>query len=185
MKRFLLLMCFGIYLSLCSCQTPRNVIKTTSVAVPNYTEATMIKLIRNVLQNQGYEIKNTGDDFLTTEYYQYYIINNSNPPFDFYIQYRFTLTSENGKVRVTIVPRIKQVNRLNAGAFTEGEVYVFKFDEYERERNPDRITGLGRGATAYCWGQEYFIDFLNEFATKIGIDKRNFDYKLTPLREIF
>jgi hypothetical protein len=145
----------------------------------------MIKLIRDILQNQGYEIKNTGEDYLTTEWYQYMVVNDSKPPFDFYIQMRFTLSTVSGKVRVLIAPRIKQINRLNTGAFTESELYVFKFDEYNRDRQRNKITGLGTVHTAYCWGQEYFIDFLNEFSARIKIDKKNFEYKLTlPYEQI-
>ena len=185
MKKILTSICLITFSILFSCQTPRNVIRTTSVTVPNYTEASMIKLIRNILQNQGYEIKNTGEDYLTTEWYQYYIINESTPPFDFYIQMRILLSSEKGKVNVKITPRIKQINRLNAGAFTESELYVFKFSEYEVKQDPNRITGLGRAAIAFCWGQEFFIAFLNELSAKIGINKNDFDYKLTLQQEPF
>lgn len=185
MKRILLTLSAVVLAGLISCQTPRNVIRATSVSVPNHTEASMMKLLRNVLLDLGYEIKNTGEDYLTTEWYQYFVISNSTPPFDFYIQHRITLSTINGKVQVLIVPRIKQINRLNPASFTESELYVFKYDEYERERAPNRITGLGRASTAFCWGQEFFIEFLNEFSAKINIDKRNFDYKLTLLPEIF
>jgi len=159
-----------------SCNHSRNVITSVTVQVPNYTEHRMIKLLRGILQNQGHEIKITGEDYLTTEWLQFANVDNSNPPFDFYIQLRMNVNNDNGKVIVTISPRIKEVNRLNPAAFTISELYVYKFSEYERKQG--NISGLGLVDTAFCLGQEYFLAFLNEFSTQIRINKNNFDYKL-------
>lgn len=174
---FLCFMCLGLFIA--SCSHNRNAIVTVSTNVTNVKEEKLYKKISGILYNRGYQIKNSDKDLgiIQTEWYQYYT-PSSDVPFDFYIQLKFRIYDNDGKLRLDVSPMLKEVNRLNAAAYTEAEIYVFTEDEYERHYNPDRVSGLGRIETAFCWGQEYLKDVLMDISKEVGRDVCDFDYKI-------
>jgi hypothetical protein len=84
--------------------------------------------LSSILVDNGLDIKMGNKDIglITTEYKKFGAFG-SDPPFDLYLQIKLRVNEipNSGKLKIVATPLAKEVNRLNAGAFTEKPLRFF------------------------------------------------------------
>lgn len=71
---------------------------------------------------------------------------------------------QNGNIKLTITPTIKEQNRLNSNAFTEHNLVLYS----EQEQREDRTVQGGRGQ-AMLLGQQQFLAVLHAMADSLKL----------------
>ena len=111
---------------------PLSLIDIQSAEVPARTSSTSdaFQAVSRAFLDRGYDIKSSdrAAGYVTTEYKRYASYGN-NPPFDFSLQIRALVESTPRGVVIELRPTMKQQNRSNAAAYSEGELGYFRFDD--------------------------------------------------------
>lgn len=110
--------------------------------------------ITSILVEKGFDIKLANKDIglVTTEYKMCGRVDGK-PPFDYYLQIKSQIKIRpDGKLQVTLTPRVKSSNRLNPAAFEEDDLW-FLTEEQQKTSFPD--------GTQYKAGQNQLSLFLS------------------------
>lgn len=170
MKNAMHIVLIGIALSMVACaSTPVTRVDVQSFelkkeAVP---AKTALAHITGVLVDRGFDVKlsNAESGIVTTEYKKFASIGN-RPPFDYYMQIRAKIRESKGITSVSLIPAVKEQNRLNAAAYTEQDLTYF---EGERE-NVEEIGSMQPGAGWRSLGQTLFMNVVIDTADVLGLD---------------
>jgi len=126
--------------------------------------------ITTILVDKGFDVKVANKDIglITTEYKQFGSVDG-NPPFDLYLQVKSQITTlPNGKLQVKLTPQVKEVNRLNAAAFTERALVFLSDEEQKGYLNAYKETNLK--------GQLLFMNVVQGVSEALGIGMEELEY---------
>lgn len=114
--------------------------------------------VTSVLIQRGFDIKFANKDIgaVTTEFKQYGSVGG-NPPFDFYLQIKAQITKAYDKDLIILTPLHRQVNRLNAAAFTEEDLVFFERSAQTSNQNTRQV------------GFNLFMNVVQDVSTAAGI----------------
>ncbi|MCC6130178.1 MAG: hypothetical protein IT186_09650 [Acidobacteria bacterium] len=139
---------------------------------PKVTIDKAFTTVTNVLVERGFDIKNSTKDagILTTEYKKFASCCEKQP-FDFYLQIKATIRQDpkdTKKVLVRLTPIAKEVNRMNAAAFTENNLYYITVDD--SSKNPGDIDWRMRPGSGWlALGQTLFMNVASDISEQLGI----------------
>ena len=163
MRRNIILLCTlmllaGIFLT--SCAVKYKTVFDARV-VPTKKQDKVYDTVTALLMERGFDIKLANKDIgaITTEYKKYGAIGGS-PPFDLYLQIRVKITQVADKVEIILTPMDKEVNRVNAAAFTENPMIFFE-DTKEKSVGPQMVR-------ARLPGFLLFTNVVQDVATALG-----------------
>ncbi len=167
-SKFLMLLIALLYLSGCIA-TQRMALLDIKGASDRITKDDAYNKTTMILVDKGFDIKLGNKDLglLTTEYKQFASVDSS-PPFDFYLQIKTMIKDRpDGKIQVTLVPQVKESNRLNAAAFTEKKLVFLSDDEQKRY--------LTLNERATLKGQLLFMNVVHGVAEALGLGIEQFE----------
>jgi hypothetical protein len=126
--------------------------------------------ISMILVDKGMDIKMGNKDIglITTEYKQVGAFGKE-PPFDMYLQIKASIKeTPDNKVMITLIPLVKDVNRLNAAAFNERQLRLVE----EKD-----LKGWGdRAFLETCVkAQLLFMNVAQALAEQLGMDISQFE----------
>jgi len=139
--------------------------KTTKLSLPQSYNA-----VTSVLIDKGFDIKMANKDIglITTEYKRFASVEGS-PPFDLYLKIKITIRQGNdGKVHIKLIPKSKDVNRLNSAAWTEHELYVLTEEQQSGYLNAVQ--------SAFQSGQIMFMNVVSGVAEVTGLGLEDLEY---------
>ncbi len=158
-----------------------HTIPYTTVSVDNFeirspklTQDKAFGVITSVLVDRGFDIKISAKDsgILNTEYKKY-ASAGKKPPFDYFLQVKTTIRQDprdQKKVLVRLTPIVKEVNRLNAGAFTEENLWYITVDPNNANATPENLSLAMRPGVGYlALGQMLFMNVVTDISSQIGI----------------
>ncbi len=126
--------------------------------------------ITSVLVDKGLDVKVANKDIglITTEYKQFGSVDG-NPPFDFYLQVKSQVTNRpDGKLQIKLTPQVKEVNRLNAAAFTERALVFLSDEDQKGYLNSLKETNLK--------GQLLFMNVVQGVSEALGVSMEELEY---------
>jgi len=128
--------------------------------------------VTSILIDKGFDIKMANKDIgiITTEYKQFASVEPyGKPPFDLYLQIKVKIKKgTDGKVHISLSPISKDVNRLNAAAFTEHELIYLTPEEQKYPRTNEK---------AYLLGQIMFNNVVIGVSELTGIGMEQLEYR--------
>lgn len=130
------------------------------------------KKISLILVDKGFDLRMADKDLgiITTEWRKFSTVDGW-PPFDLYLQVRATVRpGPDDKLLVTLTPKVKEVNRLNASAFTERALFFY---DAEEQREP-----LMPATRANIAGQMLFLDVAQRIADALNLRAEDFQKNL-------
>lgn len=146
--------------------------KTISDArvVPIKSQDKIYDTVTAILIDRGFDIKFANKDVgaISTEYKKYGAFGN-NPPFDLFLQVKIKVSQVPNKFEITLTPVDKVVNRLNAGAFTEGAMAFYE---------GNKATGLNI-LDVHLPGFFMFMNIVQDVATAFGVPIENVTFNTT------
>jgi hypothetical protein len=153
------------------CMAQRNSLVDLRATVEPSVAENAHKTVVMVLLDKGFDLKlNDKDLRVTTTEYKKYASVSGFPPFDFYMQVKAIVrTTPDGKSQITLLPKIKEQNRLNPNAFTEHSLIVYTAEEQKN----DYMIQNGRGK-AMLDGQMLFDSIVQTIAETLGLPKEEF-----------
>jgi hypothetical protein len=125
------------------------------------------------LIDQGFDLKinDSAMRLVTTEPKKYESVSGW-PPFDFYLSITALVRDipGNDRAELTLRPKIREQNRMNANAFTEHPLFVYSQEE--------AATPMGRTSRAEAMqkGHVMFRSVLQSIATALSISVESFRY---------
>ena len=125
------------------------------------------------LIDQGFDlkIKDSAMRLVTTEPKKYTSVSGW-PPFDFYLSITAVVRDSpgNDRAELTLRPKIREQNRMNANAFTEHPLFIYSPEE--------AATPMGRTSRAEAMqkGQAMFRSIIQSIAAALGISVESFLY---------
>ena len=163
------------FLLLSACTATRNSLIDVKVTIEPSSSEKAYRAIVMTLLDKGFDIKlNDRDLRVTTTEYKKFSSVSGWPPFDFYLQVKSVVRdTPDGKYQIALTPKIKEQNRINAGAFTEHSLIIYS----DKERKEDYATHSGRGE-AMLKGQLLFLDIIQAIANVIGLPAEQFKQNL-------
>lgn len=138
---------------------------------PKLTVDKVFSVGTNVFVDRGFDIKNSSKDsgVLTTEYKKFASSGN-NPPFDFFLQIKASIRQDPKdvkKVLVRLTPIVKEVNRMNAGAFSE---HNLSYLTVEGNVDPEDLDPAMRPGVGWLsLGQIFFMNVVSDLSEQLGI----------------
>lgn len=152
----------------------------TVVTVDNYeirsgklsVDATF-NVVTNILVEKGFDIKVSSKDagLLTTEYKKF-ASWGEKPAFDFYLQIKATIRpdpKDPKKVLVRLTPIAKEVNRSNAAAFTERNLFYITVDDSSKKSAAEVDMRMRPESGWLALGQTLFVNVAAEVSSQLGI----------------
>lgn len=139
---------------------------------PKITVDKAFTTVTNVLVERGFDIKNSTKDagILTTEYKKFASCCQKNP-FDFFLQIKATIRQDPKdpkKALVRLTPIAKEVNRMNAAAFNETNLYYITVDD-SRKSAGDVDWRMRAGSGWLALGQTLFMNVASDISGQLGI----------------
>lgn len=127
---------------------------------------TAVAQVIGVLVDRGFDVKmsNADSGIVTTEYKKFASVA-THPPFDYYMQIRAKIRPANGITSVSLIPAVKEQNRLNAVAYTEHELAYFEGDP----ENLEEIVSMNPGAGWRSLAQTLFMSVVTDTADALGL----------------
>ncbi|MFH1679081.1 MAG: hypothetical protein ABIH26_00375 [Candidatus Eisenbacteria bacterium] len=155
---------------------PNQAILDITAATDRLSSEDAYKKITAILIDNNFDIKQGDKDLglITTEYRQFASVDGS-PPFDYYLQIRTTIkTRQDGKLVVKMAPSVKEVNRLNVGAFTERQLWYFDADAAGKAKWDTK-------AQARLKGHTMFMNVVQDVADACGLGVEELDQNLQTM----
>jgi hypothetical protein len=126
--------------------------------------------VLDVLVDRGFDVKMTNADsgIVTTEYKKFATVGN-DPPFDYYMQVKARIRIANDLTTVSLIPAVKEQNRLNVAAYTEHELEYFEGD-------PESVSEIASMQATVGWrvlAQTMFMNVVTETATAFGLSRED------------
>ena len=120
-----------------------------------------------VLVDRGFDVKmtNTDSGIVTTEYKKFASIG-SRPPFDYYMQIRTRVRAADGVTSISLIPAVKEQDRLNLAAFSEHELEYYIGDA----ENVSEIASMRPDVGWRAMAQITFMNIVSEAADAFGVD---------------
>jgi hypothetical protein len=135
----------------------------------------ILNQLTGVLVARGFDIKQTNKDagLVTTEYKKF-ASEGSEPPFDYYLQIRSTVSGTDAAPIMMLTPIVKEQNRRNAAAFTEHELSYYVGDP-----GAVRLIGSMRENGWRAQGQTSFMNVVQDMAQRLGMTPDQFVQNVT------
>jgi hypothetical protein len=133
--------------------------------------------VTSILIDKNFDIKQGDKDLglITTEYKQFASVSSS-PPFDYSLQIRTTIKDRpDGKLAIKMVPAVKEVNRMNAAAFTEHQLWYFDADAEKKAKWDSK-------AEARLKGHAMFMNVVQAVADASGLDVTELEQNVQLLK---
>ncbi|MBI4000906.1 MAG: hypothetical protein HY348_03885 [Nitrospira defluvii] len=176
LKRVQQFLCVGvIFFFLNGCMSTRSSLVDVKATIEPANSDIAYKAIRGVLLDKGFDIKMSDKDLriVTTEYKKFSSVSGW-PPFDFYLQIKGAVRDRpNGRAEVTLWPRVKEQNRLNANAFTGHPLLYYSSEEIG--------SSMSSRAEAMQEGQSIFQGVVLAIAEALGLPGGEFNPNLQQI----
>ena len=161
-----------------SCSGPRTIILDVTAKTTRINPEKAFNAVTSVLIDEGFDIKVGNKDLglISTEYKQFASIDTyGSPPFDLYLQIKVRIKQGNDRrLHIILTPMAKDVNRLNAAAFSEHELIILTEEEQSGYMNIHE--------RAYLKGQVLFLNVVQGIAELTGLGMEELEYN-TMLRD--
>ena len=163
---------FVFVFSFIGCSTTMTTLLDVTATSDKITSDKAYNTITSILVDKGLDIKVANKDIglITTEYKKFGSVESyGNPPFDYFLQIKAQIKNRpNGKLQIVLTPLVKDVNRLNSGAFTEHELYFLTDEQQKGNLDAPRQTVLK--------GQLLFMNVVQGVAEALGLGMEQLQY---------
>ena len=176
MRRLLLPLALAA-LALPACHSiPYNTVTIDNFEIrsPKLTVDKAFTTVTTVFVDRGFDLKISSKDsgVLTTEYKKF-ASAGKEPPFDYFLQIKASIRQDPKDPKRTLVrltPIVKEVNRLNAGAFTENNLSYLTVEANTANAKPDDLDPRMRPGVGWLsLGQTMWMNVVSDLADQLGI----------------
>lgn len=163
-----------IFLLIGCAATPQPLWNEVTARTAKLSKVDAFNAVTAILVDKGFDIKMANKDIglITTEFKKFGAVGD-DPPFDLYLQIKARISeTSDGKVKISLTPLAKDVNRLNSAAFKEHQLYSFT---EEQVANPKKLTAYGRTALE---GHLLFLNVAQGIAETCGLDMEQLELNI-------
>lgn len=150
------------------------------VRSPKLTVDKGFTVITTVFVDRGFDIKMTSKDsgVLNTEYKKFASAGDNKHPFDFFLQIKASIRQDpkdHKKVLIRLTPIVKQVNRMNANAFTEENLSYLTVETNAAGAKPENLNlAMRPGVGWLSLGNMLFTNVVTDISGQLGIPIEDF-----------